>query len=552
VRRHCRGDRRIDPAVRVKGENRMKLFKVTGDRFELRVPLMKYDERTGEFEGWATLEQLDHSGEICDIEKSWPYFKAWSEKLAKATDGENLGNVREMHENIAAGKLTAIEKTIHPIGVPGIYVKGIAVDAGSKDKLTKRVLVGLSIGGKYVQKWTDADIDGATRFTADPMEISLVDAPCVPDAMITVVKADGSQELKKAVGFQPAQFWSCRSGVAHGHATKADATRCDGGKPGVAMKKGGVSELLLEKSLYAASSIASVIMSATGVINELAWEARYEGDPADASPNDKLVAGTTLFYEALLEIVENEKDEFSTQYGSGSGDSGEATPDGSAILGDPVFMMTALAEHLKKTPNAFKSLRVQPGTSQSGNGSNGTNKEQENEMDEKQVAKLAEETLRNRLAPLAKQLGLADGADVLAEIVKRVPAGSVVTAETPAAPADALVKSISDLTGAVTGMRDDLKKDRERVDGIEKNVELMGAAFAKTIALMAGVDVDDDADLDEVLKALEKKPAAPKAKARAISKRKDSADEVEGEGEEDDENPTGNPLVTEAKLIAAF
>jgi hypothetical protein len=88
------------------------------------------------------------------------------------------------------------------------------------------------------------------------------------------------------------------------------------------------------------------------------------------------------------------------------------------------------------------------------------------------------------------------------------------SSETPAAPAaDALVKSISDLTGAVTGMRDDLKKDRERVDGIEKNVELMGAAFAKTIALMAGVDVDDDADLDEVLKALEKKPAAPKAKA---------------------------------------
>jgi hypothetical protein len=528
----------------------MKLFKVTGDRFELRV-LMKYDERTGEFEGWATLEQLDHSGEICDIEKSWPFFKAWSDKLAKATDGENLGNVREMHENIAAGKLTAIEKTIHPLGVPGIYVKGLAVDAGSKDKLTKRVLVGLSIGGKYVEKSKDPEIDGAIRFVADPMEISLVDAPCVPDAMITVVKADGSQEMKKAVGFQPAQFWACRN-VAHRHINKSDAKVCDG--QGIAGKiaKGGVSELLLEKSLYAASSIASVIMSATGVINELAWEARYEGDPVDASPNDKLVAGTTLFYEALLEIVENEKDEFATQYGSGSGDSGEATPDGSAILGDPVFMMTALAEHLKKTPNAFKSLRVQPGTSQSGNGSNDNNKETENEMDEKQVAKLAEETLRNRLAPLAKQLGLADGADVLAEIVKRLPAGTVVeTRELVAGKIDdsALVKSISDLTGAVTGMRDDLKKDRERVDGIEKNVELMGAAFAKTIALMAGVDVDDDADLDEVLKALEKKPAAPKAKARAISKRKDSADPDDDDA---DEKPSGNPLVTEAKLLSIF
>jgi hypothetical protein len=526
----------------------MKLFKVTGDRFELRVPLMKYDERTGEFEGWATLEQLDHSGEICDIEKSWPFFKAWSDKLAKATDGENLGNVREMHENIAAGKLTAIEKTIHPLGVPGIYVKGLAVDAGSKDKLTKRVLVGLSIGGKYVEKSKDPEIDGAIRFVADPMEISLVDAPCVPDAMITVVKADGSQEMKKAVGFQPAQFWACRN-VAHRHINKSDAKVCDG--QGIAGKiaKGGVSELLLEKSLYAASSIASVIMSATGVINELAWEARYDGDPADASPNDKLVAATSLLFDALLEIVDDEKSDFLELYGDDSGAAnGSPTPDGPAVSGDPVFMLTALAEHMKKSPSILKSLRVQ-----SGNGSNSNTEQENNTMDEKQIKKAAEDHLRARLAPFAKQLGLAEDADVLAEIVKRLPAGTAVVAAPPAplTGEGVLVKSISDLTGVVTGMRDDLKKDRERVDAIEKSIDTMGGVFAKTLAIMSGVDVEDDGDLEQVLKAIEGKPAAPKAKVRAtaVSKRKDSADPDDDDA---DEKPSGNPLVTEAKLLSIF
>jgi hypothetical protein len=289
------------------------LFKVTGDRFNLFVPLMKVNEDTGEFEGWATLEQLDHSNEICDVEKSWPFFKAWSDKLAKATDGENLGNVREMHENIAAGKLTALEKMIHPLGVPGIYVKGIAVDAGSKDKLVKRVLVGLSIGGRYVEKSKDPNIDGAMRFVADPIEISLVDQPCVPDAMITVVKADGREELAKAVGFQPSQFWKCRAGATHEHVTKAEARSCDGTK-----KVADVSRAILEKSLYSASSLASVILQAQGVINDLAWESRYEGDPADASPNDKLVAATALLFDALLEIIDDEKSDFVAEYGDGT------------------------------------------------------------------------------------------------------------------------------------------------------------------------------------------------------------------------------------------
>lgn len=195
------------------------LFKVEGDHFSLSVPLMKYDARTGEFEGYATVEELDKSGETIDIEKSWPFFAAWSDSFAKATDGASFGNVREQHDpKKAAGKLTAMEKRDFE-GKPAIFVKGKAIDPGSKEKLLERVLVGLSIGGSYVEKTDDG------RYVANPSEISLVDNPCVPNAMITVVKADGTESLEKALGFQPAQVWKCRS--LHDHAKKADAIACE-------------------------------------------------------------------------------------------------------------------------------------------------------------------------------------------------------------------------------------------------------------------------------------------------------------------------------------
>lgn len=37
------------------------------------------------------------------------------------------------------------------------------------------------------------------RYTAQPFEVSLVDLPCNPDAQFTVIKADGSEELRKFV-----------------------------------------------------------------------------------------------------------------------------------------------------------------------------------------------------------------------------------------------------------------------------------------------------------------------------------------------------------------
>ena len=42
-------------------------------------------------------------------------------------------------------------------------------------------------GGRYVDRWADPET-GLIRYTADPLEISLVDLPCLPDATFEYVK----------------------------------------------------------------------------------------------------------------------------------------------------------------------------------------------------------------------------------------------------------------------------------------------------------------------------------------------------------------------------
>ena len=156
--------------------------------------ITKVNEATGKVYGRAVQEMPDRSGEIFDYETSKPNFVKWSTDMAKATDGKSLGNVRAMHGKVAAGKLSELtfvdaEKAID--------VCAEIVDPAEREKCIKGVYTGFSIGGRYAKKWTDEANKSLTRYTADPVELSLVDLPCIPTAQFTVVKADGSEELRK-------------------------------------------------------------------------------------------------------------------------------------------------------------------------------------------------------------------------------------------------------------------------------------------------------------------------------------------------------------------
>jgi hypothetical protein len=165
---------------------------MTSDDLRLFIPItkVKVDQRL--VYGTATAELPDRDGEICDYATTKPLYEKWSSDIEKASDGKSLGNVREMHGNSAAGKLTSIA-----FDDPGkrIEVCAKVVDDAAWTKVLEGVYTGFSQGGRYVKRWRDEGA-GLMRYTAEPVEISLVDLPCLPDATFDIIKADGVVERR--------------------------------------------------------------------------------------------------------------------------------------------------------------------------------------------------------------------------------------------------------------------------------------------------------------------------------------------------------------------
>lgn len=185
--------------------------------------LTKIDVAKRVVEGIATAEQPDLTGEICDYETTKPYYEAWSDNMKKATGGKSLGNVREMHGNIAAGKITEL---FFDDAQKSIRIVTKCVDDSTWNKIQEGVLTGFSQGGDYIKKWRDGEF---TRYTADPTEVSYVDLPCLPAGTFEVVKADGTTEMRKfhtqevKVTSDVVQVWKAKDGSTW--STKAEAKK---------------------------------------------------------------------------------------------------------------------------------------------------------------------------------------------------------------------------------------------------------------------------------------------------------------------------------------
>ena len=158
------------------------------------VQLTKVDAKLGQVWGIMSSETPDESGEIMDYEHSKPNFMKWSEKIEKASGGKSKGNVRIMHN----GQMDAVGKVIHleaRDGTKDFYIGAQIVDKQALEKVYAGVYTGFSIGGSY---GAFKKQDGAyKRYEAVPVEVSLVDSPCNPDATFQLVKDDGVEELRK-------------------------------------------------------------------------------------------------------------------------------------------------------------------------------------------------------------------------------------------------------------------------------------------------------------------------------------------------------------------
>lgn len=164
-------------------------------RFSKYIPFVKIDEARQEVWGIVTAEVPDKDNEVCDYEKSKPYYRAVIDEMSKATQGENFFPLREMHQLKAAGKCVGFEFRDQE---KEIFMGFKVVDKDAWQKVSERVYTGFSQGGSIVGDVTpDPVYKGCMRYVADPSECSLVDNPALGIAHFTLIRADGSIEICK-------------------------------------------------------------------------------------------------------------------------------------------------------------------------------------------------------------------------------------------------------------------------------------------------------------------------------------------------------------------
>jgi hypothetical protein len=140
------------------------------------VPFTKVNREKRTVSGFATLDNVDQTGDVVTSEASMKAFENFR------------GNLREMHQPVAVGKIVSFKPETYYDPASKEFYNGVYVDAyiskGAQDtweKVLDGTLAGFSIGGKIIE--SDNEVNKSTgktvRFIKDYalMELSIVDSP---------------------------------------------------------------------------------------------------------------------------------------------------------------------------------------------------------------------------------------------------------------------------------------------------------------------------------------------------------------------------------------
>jgi vacuolar-type H+-ATPase subunit D/Vma8 len=152
------------------------LWSSHGENISLSVPFTKVNREKRTVSGFATLDNLDQTGDVVTQEASIKAFENFR------------GNIREMHGSHAVGKMVSFKPETYYDPTTKEFYNGVYVDAyiskGAQDtweKILDGTLQGFSIGGKILD--SENEVNKATgkpvRFIKDYslIELSVVDSP---------------------------------------------------------------------------------------------------------------------------------------------------------------------------------------------------------------------------------------------------------------------------------------------------------------------------------------------------------------------------------------
>jgi len=147
-----------------------------GENLHLSVPFTKVNREKRTVSGFATLDNVDQTGDVVTAEASIKAFENFR------------GNLREMHQAVAVGKVVSFKPETYYDQATKKFYNGVYVTSyiskGAQDtweKVLDGTLAGFSIGGKI--KDSDNEVNKATgksvRFIKDYdlVELSIVDSP---------------------------------------------------------------------------------------------------------------------------------------------------------------------------------------------------------------------------------------------------------------------------------------------------------------------------------------------------------------------------------------
>ena len=147
-----------------------------GENIQLSVPFTKVNREKRTVSGFATLDNVDQTGDVVTSDASMKAFESFR------------GNIREMHTPLAVGKMLSFKPETYYDPITKEFFNGIYVDVyvskGANDtweKCLDGTLTGFSIGGKITE--SDDEVNKSTGQTVrfikgyDLMELSIVDSP---------------------------------------------------------------------------------------------------------------------------------------------------------------------------------------------------------------------------------------------------------------------------------------------------------------------------------------------------------------------------------------
>jgi hypothetical protein len=186
------------------------LWTSNGNVINLSVPFTKVNREKRTVSGFATLDNVDQTGDVVTAESSLKAFENFR------------GNIREMHGSNAVGKMVSFKPETFYDPKSKEFFNGVYVDAyiskGAQDtweKVLDGTLSGFSIGGKILE--SDNEVNKANGKTVrfiknyELIELSIVDSPANELCNILSIQKVNGQYIAKgiAVGVVTENIFYC-------------------------------------------------------------------------------------------------------------------------------------------------------------------------------------------------------------------------------------------------------------------------------------------------------------------------------------------------------